>query len=243
MKFTFHTLLIALILFFSACTEPEETYITISDETAAEQVSAIIYTDIEGLAGDMDHLIQYSVSENARSVCGVVSDTTITHTYTNDIISWNYEGNYSYGIDCNRDASSAFFVNVSSTSDYEDANIMTMGSANGDLTVTGLSSNKYTVSGTMSSTSSLDQKDDDQNSFTSTASVTFLSLITNKGLGEFSGGAIAISSEGTNEEGAYFFNATVYFSTDGTATAIINDKTWYLINMETWELTKLSKGS
>ncbi len=223
-----------------ACNEDEEN-ITISDEAAAEQVSSVITSDVVGLVGDIDYLLVSAEAQSARvATCGNAYDTTIMFSYEDAFISLGFDASYSYGLNCDGIIPTSLFANFSSSSEYEGSRIITSGNTTGMLTATGLLASEYTVNGSFTRVGNIEQKRGEQNSFSSTFTVTITDLTIGKELDDVTGGTLSLTVEGESRRGVYSFTSNVMFNDDGEAMVTINNGTQYLVDIESGDITELN---
>jgi hypothetical protein len=235
--------LIALHL-LTACSNEEETVplTGLTSEEAAEQVSSIITSDINGLVQDTDLLINDAESRapsGRTEACDLSYDTTVVFNYEGPSIQFEYTFSYNYRLNCNQVIPEELIVEFTSTGEYNGPRLNTSGSSTGNvITSINLGSANYELNGMFNRNGVITQKQREMNFFNSESEVVVNNLLVDKTTYEVVSGIVNITASGSSSNGAYQFNANVEFKGGGVAIATIGEDQ-YEIDINTGDITLL----
>ena len=249
MKNTFKTLLtvgmIALIV-VSCSDDDGPQIIGLTEEEAAEQVSSVLISDVNGVTSDVRALSNSAISQSgagraAAPACGVLFDTLINYQFDGANVQFDVSLNYDYGLNCTNNIPDELEFNFGSTSTYEGRRISRTGTASGMVTAGGLRFNdtSYDVDGSLTSNSSVTQKERNQKTFTGESSVTLTDVMVNKATKVIESGAASVTANGASSDGeSYQFTASVEYLGGNVAIVTINEQR-FSVDLNTGEVTPL----
>lgn len=234
--------LILVCLLIISCSEDEPRIIGLTEEEAAEEVSSLLIGDVNGIAGDIRGLAGAATrkSNAGRTECGVLFDTLINYDYAGPNIQFDLEFSYNYGLNCSNNIPEQLTFDFSTASNYDGPRIARTGESSGSATADGLRllDTQYDLNASFESSSTINQKERDQKTFSGESTVTLTNLLIDKTTFEIQSGEATIISTGTNSDNeTYQFNASVTYQGDGVALVMIQERQ-FSIDLTTGEITE-----
>lgn len=227
------TLFAVLALSLGACNKTTEdpTEEVLNDEEIVALVEGALITDTEGLAKEASDAVYVADQYTTKTLlgpCGQTTDSTVTRTFNQPMISGSYTTTWTWTVNCNnfQIPTSIDYGRVAQGS-YETARMISADSQVSDWTVDNLVSGvNYVLDGTYHREGSQTSKIRSQNTFTSDLDITVTGLNVDKGTRKIVSGAAGFTLSGTGTGGtAFTHEGSLVFNGNGQVIITVNGHT------------------
>ncbi len=204
---------------------------TVTEDDAVEIVARSVDPSTGGLADQVNNNI--AIIQNYSGYCGLQKDSTISHSASSTLVSYSYALHWGWMLTCSSlSVPQRFDFAFTGKSSYDAVRMSSNDSSIATATVTGLepTSSQYTFNQSYTRKGSQVSKIRNQNSFTSTATLTSTDIKVDKGTKKIASGTASINITGASTSGNSFsYNGSITFLGNNTATVLLNSGTSYTI--------------
>ena len=224
---------IVIFLIFTSCKKDNENIVndSITEEEAAEVVEEALSVESGGMTVQLTEATEMAsdMEESTDDNCGMSFDSTINIVNpAGTVITFEYTITWNWQLNCNEfqlPDNVTFHYDLSGW--YDAPRIKGNNDGSHNFTLSGLSetSDDYVYSGNYKRTGDFEIKTGLQRSFTSDISIEATDLTLSKSTGMITGGtAIITFSAKTSAGNECYFNGTITFNGDETATLVFNNE-------------------
>jgi len=239
------TLISAAALF--SCSD-DESAVTVSTDESAEAIASGMSSDNAGFTlqiSDASSIttesIENSEAENGRTqACGQLLETSFIITNpVGSVNTYSFSITYGYELVCNPSPNTLNFT-LDTEGTFIGSRIESVGSSQGDWTMTGLTSpTYYTLNGLYTRSETYVSKVGNKNTFTAEQEFTLSNIQVNKTTDLIESGSATVTISGASTNGTTFSHTgTLTFESNGVAILEINDNSYH-IDIKTGSVIKL----
>jgi hypothetical protein len=230
--------LLALFTFTTSCNRDNDDtpeVIEISEEDAVDVIEGALTMDTEGLVSEIENAAEVAdkYAEKTLSPCGVTFDSTFSVAHYTALIDASYSNALEWTVYCNNaQIPENLDFGRESQGAYETTRMESFDASSSMWNLDNLIlGTEYTLNGDYSRSGSQTSKVRNQNSMTSTVTMSVTNLSVDKGTRHIESGTADITVSGSSSTGHTFsFEAEVIFQGDGSALVVI-DGTSYEIDL------------
>jgi hypothetical protein len=230
LKSTGFILFAAATLLFSCKKQTDATDTSMTEEEAAEVITASISTNSQGFA---TQTAEISARANTYgTACGYSKDSTISKVNTTGTYTWNYNFAWHWDVVCTATIPNRMNANYKMKGTYDTPRMSCNDSATATLTVGNLvTGTQYILNGAYTRDGSQVSKIRNKNSFTSKIILNVNNLQVNKTTGQIASGTASVTITGSTSTGNSFsYGGTITFNGSNTATITLNNGTVYNVS-------------
>jgi len=226
-------LFFALALFSTACNkEKEEPEAVLNEEEIVALVEGAMMKSTDGLAAQTESAVVIAEDYAAKTVlggpCGQTKDSTLTYNFSNAFITAAYSSTLEWTLNCNNAMiPQSLDFNRIGTGTYETARMTSDDNAEGNWLVTNLvTGDNYVFNGMYVRQGSQTSKVRNQNTFTSTLTITGSNLNLSKATRRLASGTASFTLVGSGTGGRSFnYEGSLVFNGNGSVTITVNGQT------------------
>ncbi len=219
-------IVLTFILCYSACDDPEEVVMTLSESEAVEIIEIALQSNSGALTSNIEDVAaQMREALTSGEVCDTLYNEEILKNHEGNLLMASYTTNISYQLECNNLSVPQSATFTSSTDASYNTNRITNISSS---TFNGLASSlqpmaaAMSINGNYNSTGTQDISGSNPKSVNSTFIADLTNIEVNKVSIEVFSGTGTFSLTGTSNGESFDYSGDLLFNTDGTATLTIN---------------------
>lgn len=233
-KLSIMSMMMMTIIVVSSCRKEEEEVAMVSEEESAEVVSKSMDSDNSGMVEQIEESVQMANTILVNPICSLQYDSTIVKSYSGAKRSLSYTFNWGYQVNCANNVPSNVTLNYASDGSYTSIRMDGNDEATGEIVLTQLlsSQSSYMASIDYERTGNQTSKIGDENSFSSTLSISGSGIEVDKTTYEVLGGSATFSISGNaDNRNAYSFSGNISFLGNGQATVSFSNGSQYSISI------------
>ena len=231
MKTSLYFLLLAsAFALFTSC-QKEEEEVAMTEEEAVEVIESAMSAEAQGVAGEAADAAEAAGAYAVESLCGMSGDSSLTYSINQLNLQASYTINWSWALVCQGFIPNILEFNRTTAGTYETNRLKSDDSAESDWDISNLvTGTDYKLNGVYTREGSQESKIGQQNSFTSTLTVTATDILIDKATQVIDGGTAAFTLSASGSGGANVsYTGTIVFNGNQSGTLTING-TSYPIN-------------